>query len=144
VDGNWLVLGDKSGSMSACIEVARHVSGTLAKFVKAKFHLVFFDTTPRHFDVTGKTYEEIQGADQDGRCQRRNFDRIVAYLWRWTRSSKWTECGRDGCGREHSAVLRGPVTSGYARCWARTFPVYLYLVGATNYDTVLTVTCALR
>jgi hypothetical protein len=60
VDGNWLVLGDKSGSMSQAIEVSRMVSATLAKMVKGNVHLVFFDTTPRYTNVTGKTYEEIK------------------------------------------------------------------------------------
>lgn len=60
VDGNWLVLGDKSGSMASCVETARHVSAILAKAVKGKVHLVFFDVTPRYFDVTGKTYEDIK------------------------------------------------------------------------------------
>jgi hypothetical protein len=60
VDGNWLVLGDKSGSMADAIEGACHISATLAKMVKGQVSLVFFDTTPRFFDVTGKTYDQIK------------------------------------------------------------------------------------
>lgn len=60
VEGNWLVLADKSGSMQAAIEVSRQVAGLLARMVKGKVHLVFFDTSARIVDVTGKTYEEIQ------------------------------------------------------------------------------------
>lgn len=59
VEGNWLVLGDKSGSMRQAIEVSRHVSATLAKMVTGKIHLVFFDTTPRYVDASGKTYDEL-------------------------------------------------------------------------------------
>lgn len=59
VEGNWLVLGDKSGSMQYAIEASRLVAATLAKFVKGEVHLVFFDTEPRHVDVTGKTYDQI-------------------------------------------------------------------------------------
>lgn len=59
VEGNWLVLGDKSPSMQLCIEAARHVAATLAKFVKGKVHLVFFDSAPRHFEVSGKSYDQI-------------------------------------------------------------------------------------
>lgn len=59
VDGNWLVLGDKSGSMSDTIKVAQTVAGTLAKMVKGKVILTFFDSTPQTIDVTGKTYDEI-------------------------------------------------------------------------------------
>lgn len=59
VDGDWLIIGDKSGSMSRAIDVARHVAGTLAKSVKGEVRLAFVDTMPRSFSVTGKTYEEI-------------------------------------------------------------------------------------
>ena len=60
VDGNWLVLGDKSPSMTAAIETAKMVAATLTKFVNGgRVNLVFFDSSPRHFDVTGKTYDEI-------------------------------------------------------------------------------------
>src|SRR5208282_681351 len=61
VEGDWLVLGDKSGSMSQAIETARLVAATLAKMVKGKVQIVFFDTVAaRVFDVTGKTYEDIK------------------------------------------------------------------------------------
>jgi hypothetical protein len=59
IEGDWLVLGDKSPSMASCIEAARMVAATLAKFVKGQVHLVFFDEGPRYFDVTGKDYDQI-------------------------------------------------------------------------------------
>jgi hypothetical protein len=59
IDGNWLVLGDKSGSMSTAIEMARHVASTLAKMVNGDVHIIFFDTSPRYGKATGCTYEEI-------------------------------------------------------------------------------------
>lgn len=62
VDGDWLVLGDKSPSMQACIEGARQVAATLAKMVKGKVHLVFFDSHPLYVDVTGLTLEQIHAA----------------------------------------------------------------------------------
>lgn len=64
IDGDWLVLGDKSGSMEKAIETARMVAATLARMVKGKVHLVFFDNSPRYFDATGKTYEELQAITQ--------------------------------------------------------------------------------
>lgn len=62
VDGNWLVLADKSGSMSQAIEAARHISATLAKMVKGKVWLVFFDTQPQTIDVTGASLDVIKKA----------------------------------------------------------------------------------
>jgi hypothetical protein len=61
-EGNWLVLGDKSGSMSQAIELAKHISATLAKFVQGKVYLVFFDVNPLSVDVTGLSLDQIQKA----------------------------------------------------------------------------------
>lgn len=61
-EGTWLVLADKSGSMTAAIEVAKHIAATLAKFVKGKVYLVFFDTQPLTVDVTGLSLDQIQKA----------------------------------------------------------------------------------
>lgn len=60
IDGDWLVLGDKSGSMSESIEVAKQVSALIAQQVKGKVHLIFFNVSPAYFDVSGKTLEEIK------------------------------------------------------------------------------------
>jgi len=59
IDGDWLVMGDKSGSMSKSIETSRHVAALLAQQVKGRVHLVFFDTHAYHMDVTGMTYAQI-------------------------------------------------------------------------------------
>jgi hypothetical protein len=60
IEGNWLVLGDMSGSMAGAIEVAKGVAAILARMVKGAVYLVFFDSSPRFFDVTGKSVEEIR------------------------------------------------------------------------------------
>ena len=59
IDGNWLVLGDKSGSMASSIIAARMVAATLARKVKGQVHLVFFDTMPYYLDATGLSYETL-------------------------------------------------------------------------------------
>lgn len=59
LEGNWLICGDISGSMWQSIEASRVISGFLAKNGKGETHLIFFDTSPRYFDVTGKSYEEV-------------------------------------------------------------------------------------
>jgi hypothetical protein len=64
VEGNWLVLADKSGSMSLAIETARHVAATLAKMAKGKVALVFFDDAPMTVDVTGLHLDVIKKATQ--------------------------------------------------------------------------------
>ena len=59
IDGDWLVLGDRSGSMTSSIVVARNVASLIAQQVKGKVYLVFFNTSPMNFDVTGKNLEQI-------------------------------------------------------------------------------------
>lgn len=60
IDGNWLILADASGSMQEAVATGVMVAGTLARFVKERIGLVFFDASPRYFDVTGQTLEEIK------------------------------------------------------------------------------------
>lgn len=60
VEGDWLVLADKSGSMKRAIEMGREIAATLAKMVKGKVWLVFFDTTPQTVEVTGLALDAIQ------------------------------------------------------------------------------------
>lgn len=64
IDGRWLVLADASPSMSAAgtLEMARQLAAVLARMVKDGVDLVFFHSTPRHFDVTGQTLDEIKAA----------------------------------------------------------------------------------
>lgn len=61
-EGNWLVLADKSGSMTQAIELAKHVSASLSQFVKGKVYLVFFDTAPYLVEVTGLSLDQVQKA----------------------------------------------------------------------------------
>lgn len=60
IEGNWLVLGDKSGSMHTAIEMARQLAALIAQQVKGEVNLVFFNTSPTRYDVTGKTLSEIK------------------------------------------------------------------------------------
>jgi len=60
IEGDWLVLGDKSGSMEKAIEMAREIAAVLTRMVKGRVHLVFFDAVPRHLDVTGRSLEALK------------------------------------------------------------------------------------
>ena len=59
VKGNWLVLGDMSGSMRVSIELAKQVASVLARMAEGQVNLVFFNTSPQHYDVTGKSLEDV-------------------------------------------------------------------------------------
>jgi len=60
IDGNWLVLADMSGSMRQSMELGKLVSALLARMVKGKVWLVFFNQKAHGRDVTGKTLAEIR------------------------------------------------------------------------------------
>ncbi len=60
IEGDWLVLGDCSGSMHTAIKTAVEIAGYLARSVKGKVYLIFFNTQPRFLDVSGKTLQEIK------------------------------------------------------------------------------------
>lgn len=59
IEGNWLILGDCSGSMSESVELAKKVASLITEQVKGKVWLIYFSTTPIPFEVTGKTYFQI-------------------------------------------------------------------------------------
>lgn len=59
IDGNWLILADKSGSMQSAIVGSVEIAGLLAHAVKGKVSLVFFDTVPHYIDVTQMAYKQI-------------------------------------------------------------------------------------
>lgn len=59
IEGNWLVLGDASGSMSTSMELAKKIAAIITERVLGKVWLIFFNTVPTPFEVTGKTYYQI-------------------------------------------------------------------------------------
>lgn len=59
VKGQWLILADRSPSMSASIEASKLIAATLSRYAEA-VHLIFFDGTPRYIgDLAGRTYEQV-------------------------------------------------------------------------------------
>jgi hypothetical protein len=60
IEGDWLILGDCSGSMSQAVELAKDIASYITKSVAGNVYLVFFNITPRLFEVTGKKLEEIR------------------------------------------------------------------------------------
>lgn len=94
IEGDWLVLGDRSGSMQTSIAVAKNVAALLARSVKGSVHLVFFNTIPIYINVSGKTLPEIEA----------DTKRITA-----------TGGTSVGCGLEYIAQ-KGIVVDGIAIC----------------------------
>lgn len=125
VDGNWLVLADKSGSMAVAIDTARQVAATLAKMVKGKVWLTFFDTTPQTIEVTGAPLDAIQKATRY--IQANGGTSIGCGLQRLLDE----KIEIDGIaivsdGAEHSPPYFTQVYKNYSEFAGREVPVYMY------------------
>jgi hypothetical protein len=125
VEGNWLVLGDKSGSMKESIKVAVEVAGTLSKMVKGKVWLVFFNTSPQSIDVTGMSLDKIKVATRH--ITANGGTSIGCGLQRMLDSKEEI----DGIaivsdGEENTAPMFPQVYKKYAEWAGKEVPVYLY------------------
>jgi hypothetical protein len=134
VDGNWLVLGDKSGSMQIAIEASRQVAATLAKMVKGEVHLVFFDDTPRYINATGKTYEQLLAETRH--VSAGGATSMGAGLM----SIVEKKIDVDGIavvsdGGENTAPAFAHVYAAYAQAMSKQVPVYLYKVRGSDGDS---------
>lgn len=131
IEGNWLVLGDKSGSMASAIEAARHVAGTLAKMVRGRVHLVFFNESPQAMEVTGKSYDEILAMTK--RVTASGQTSIGCGL-RWALDNHLEVDGiaivSDG-EENHPPIFVETYMKALA-AWGKDVPVYLYHCGSQD------------
>jgi len=131
-EGDWLVIGDCSGSMEKGIEVARLVAGTLARMVQGKTHLMFVNTTPRYFDVTGKTMEEINAITRGVTAGGGTSYGCALYM------AAEKKLALDGIaligdGAENSPPFFSSVFPALCKALDKSIPVYLYQVkGSEN------------
>jgi hypothetical protein len=134
VEGNWLVLADKSGSMDSAIEAAKMVASTLAKLVKGQVWLIFFDTTPQCIEVTGLSLDAIRHVTQYIRAAGGTS---IGCGLQWMLEMKKEIDGiaivSDGC--ENSAPEFWPVYKRYSDTFVKEVPVYLYKFTGTDYLT---------
>lgn len=126
VKGDWLVLGDKSGSMAHSIEMSRQVAGLLARVAEGNVHLVFFNTSPTYINATGKTYDElakltkreVAGGGTSIGCG-------LQYLLEQSVEVDGIAIVSDGA--EHSAPHFHHVYAEYAAKFGKSIPVYLFV-----------------
>lgn len=131
INGDWLVLGDKSGSMSLAIETSRLVAATLAKLVTGSVELVFFDTSIRRVQCTGKTYDQIMA---ETRLVQAQGGTSIGCGLQWALDSKLEFGGivivSDGC--ENTFPVFSMVYSEYARRVGFNPVVYFYRLAGTE------------
>lgn len=59
IQANVLILADASGSMQHSIELSKKIAGVVSSNVIGNNYLIFFNSSPRLFEVTNKSYDEI-------------------------------------------------------------------------------------
>ncbi len=133
IDGDWLVLGDKSGSMQRAIDAACEIAATLARSVKGQVHLVFFDTTPRHVDATGKTLDDLRTAVKHMAAQG-NTSIGCGLLWALDKKIKVDGIAVISDGGENQEPLFAPVYQKYAAAFESVPPVYFYMLKGSCRD----------
>ncbi len=132
VDGDWLVLADKSGSMQHAIEIARKVAATLARSVKGTISLVFFDTSPRYIDATGKTYDAL--LKETAHVTANGGTSIgVGLQYALERKLPVDAMAIISDGAENQHPQFAAVYQVASEQWGKKVPVYLYRVRGTDH-----------
>lgn len=134
VDGDWVVLVDRSGSQAQSIVVGREVAAVLAKAVKGSVWVVFFNNDAQGLEVTGKTLAEIQALT-------RNVEGMggtqIGRALDWVREKGLpvdgiavvTDGGEGGYGQTFAHAYQRAAAE-----WEKEVPVYVYLMpGDPNY-----------
>jgi hypothetical protein len=136
VEGNWLVIGDKSGSLSIAIDVAKFVAGTLAKLVKGEVHLVWIDDDPRYMDVTGKSLDEIKEMTKHIRADgSTSLGCAVAWCEQNKKEIDGIAVVSDGGDNHHP--LFHDAYKRYSKWADKEVPVYFYMVPGTDPPVLL-------
>lgn len=125
VDGDWLILADKSNSMGTAIEAARVLAAYLARVVKGKVHLVFFDTAPRYFDATGRTLERLN-AETRGVSPSGGTSIGCGLDYALTRGLEFDGIAIVSDAAENSHPAFASVYAKVEDALGKTVPVYLY------------------
>ncbi len=129
IDGNWLVLSDKSGSQATSIEIGKAVAAAIAKFVSGKVWLVFCDTSVSRYEVTGQSLEQIRE-----RTKYVNASGGTSYGvgLEWAAKQSLDGIAIVGDGAENSAPFFYQVYAAYKQATQKNPPVYLYQTASTE------------
>jgi hypothetical protein len=127
VEGDWLVLADRSPSMDQAIDVAKHVSSTLARVAKGRVHLIFFDgTISRVIDATGRTLAAIQEETAHVKAGGRGTSIGCGVLWAIDNKKEYGGIAIVSDAQENSAPGFANEYRRYCEIIGKQIPVYLY------------------
>lgn len=125
IDGNWLVIGDKSQSQEAAIEIGKHIAAAIAKFVSGKVWLAFCDNGVSGTEVTGMSLESIKAGT---RFVKASGSTSYGVGLSWAIESRLQLDGVVivGDGGENQSPTFAQQHQEYKRRFDKDLPVYLY------------------
>lgn len=135
LDGNWLILGDKSGSQVLSIEFTKQLAAHMARMVKGQVAIAFFATAGDvwYIDVTGKTLDEILrvtgGIRADGGTSIGAGLKSVMYQFP---NVVWDGIAIVSDGLENTPPYFPDVYKEYSAKVGKQVPVYFYETHATG------------
>lgn len=130
IKGKWLVLGDKSGSMQHAIATTVEIASLLARTAE-EVYLVFFDTSPRFVEATGKTLDQLT---QECRHITADGGTSIGCGVQYALERGFDV---DGIvvvsdGGENEVPIFAPVYQRLAQKLDKEIPVYLYLMAGST------------
>lgn len=125
IDGNWLVIVDRSQSQEVAIELGAHIGAAIAKFVTGNVWLVFCNTDVTAVEVTGLGIDEIK-AKTKFIFASGSTSYGVGLAWAIDKQLALDGVVIVGDGGENSAPLFVNAHGVYKKKFEKDLPVYLY------------------
>lgn len=138
IEGNWLVLADKSTSMYTSLELSRSIAALLARSAKGSVHLTFFNEAAEHYEVTGNSLEEIR---EKTKFIRANGNTSIGVGIAHASARGWSVDGIAivSDGGENTAPSFTGAYLEYCQKFGKKIPVYLYRVAGDR--NVMEINC---
>jgi hypothetical protein len=129
IDGDWLVISDKSGSQALSIELGQAVAAAIAKFVSGRVFLAFCDIGVLGREVTGQSLERIK---DDAKYIRANGGTSYGVGLQWASIQDLDGIAIVGDGAENHVPVFADVYAAYKQASHKEPPVYLYRTASTE------------
>lgn len=125
IDGNWLVIADRSQSQEVAIKLSVHVAAAISKFVTGKVYLVFCNSDATPMDVTGKTLDQIMGQAKFVYAEG-NTSYGIGLEWAIGKKLDLDGVVIVGDGGENTSPFFTQFHTVYGQMFGKNLPVYLY------------------
>jgi len=125
IDGNWLVISDRSASQEVSIELGVHIAAIIAKFVTGRVWLVFCNTEAIPYEVTGMSLEDIKGKTKFI-IANGGTSYGVGLEWALSKGLDLDGVAIVGDGAENSVPIFANSLGNYKAKFGKQLPTYIY------------------